>query len=759
MAQTILDIIGNTPLVEIRRMNPNPDVKILAKLEFMNPGGSVKDRAALAMIEAAERSGQLTRGKIVLEATSGNTGIGLAMVCSVKGYRLLLVMSESVSVERRKILKARGADLLLTPGHLGTDGAIEEVYRLALEAPDRYFVVDQFSNVANWRAHYEGTAEEIWRQTGGRVTMVVSALGTTGTAMGISGGLKKYNPAISVVGVEPYLGHKIQGLKNMKEAYRPEIYDQRRLDKKVNIEDEEAYETARALAREEGVFAGMSSGAAMAAALREARDLAAGLIVVILADSGERYLSTPLYAVEEKVSLHLLNFLGRHRQAFTPADGSRVGVYSCGPTAQGPLQLDELRRFVFADLLTRSLEFRGFSVNRVMDVNDLDDNTVLAAGQAGLDLPQLVEANLEGIYGDLHTLGVKPADHRPRASQHIDAMVHIAEKLSDKGYAYECLRSLYFDISRLKDYGCLSGIDIEKIKLGATVDLEAYDKQNPRDFTLFKRCRLSDLKKGLFTKTRWGNVRPTWHITSTATAMAHLGVPFDIYVGSRELVFPHHENENAIALGVSGKPLANYWLMCDAVVTAGDQAGDILRDCRLAALIEDGFDSRVLRYWLLATHYRKPLLFSRQRLVECRRALGRLDRCVQSLQQVQGRRNAVEVDQLVYDLRYGFTASMDEDFNISKALAAVFKVVRQINGLLADGAIGKPGAAALLKALGAVDSVVRVFDFSDAAADADLQDLIAARERARAEKNWEVADRLRSTLESLGVAVHDRKVD
>ncbi|MDL1982338.1 MAG: cysteine synthase family protein, partial [Deltaproteobacteria bacterium] len=245
MIHSILAAIGNTPLVEIRKLNPNPKVKILAKLEYFNPGGSIKDRTALYMIEKAEKSGLLTHNKTVIEATSGNTGIGLALVCAVKGYKLLLTMSESVSSERQKILKARGAEILLTPGHLGTDGAIEEVYHLAIENPDTYYMTDQFNNEANCLAHYHGTAEEIWEQTKGNVSMIVATMGTTGTLMGVSKRLKEYNPDIKIIGVEPYLGHKIQGLKNMKEAYRPEIFEKNRLDKIVNIEDEEAFEMTR----------------------------------------------------------------------------------------------------------------------------------------------------------------------------------------------------------------------------------------------------------------------------------------------------------------------------------------------------------------------------------------------------------------------------------------------------------------------------------------------------------------------------------
>ncbi|MBW1992610.1 MAG: PLP-dependent cysteine synthase family protein, partial [Deltaproteobacteria bacterium] len=198
-ANTILDLIGDTPIVRLNRLNPNPQVEVYVKLEYFNPGGSVKDRPALAMIEAAEATGELTPDKTVIEATSGNTGIGLAMVCAVKGYRLLLTMPESASLERRRILKALGAELLLTPAHLGTDGAIEEAYRLAREHPDKYFLADQFNNPANPVSH-EKTAREIWEQTGGRVTHVVATIGTTGTLMGMCRYLKQFNPEIQVIG-------------------------------------------------------------------------------------------------------------------------------------------------------------------------------------------------------------------------------------------------------------------------------------------------------------------------------------------------------------------------------------------------------------------------------------------------------------------------------------------------------------------------------------------------------------------------------
>jgi cysteinyl-tRNA synthetase len=292
---SVLEMIGNTPLVPIQRLKPNPRIEVWAKLEGCNPGGSVKDRIALSMIESAEKAGQLSPGMTILEATSGNTGIGLALVSAVKGYKLLLTMSESVSLERRKILAAFGAEFLLTPGNLGTDGAIERAYELADKEPERYLLVDQYNNPANPLAHYRGTAPEIWRQTDGRITHLVAALGTTGTVIGCSQRLKELNPDVTVVAVEPYLGHKIQGLKSLKEAYVPGIFDKRWVDEKVNVADEDAFEMSRQAAKVEGLLVGMSSGAVLFQGLELAKNLDEGVIVLILPDFGERYLSTNLF--------------------------------------------------------------------------------------------------------------------------------------------------------------------------------------------------------------------------------------------------------------------------------------------------------------------------------------------------------------------------------------------------------------------------------------------------------------------------------
>lgn len=293
---SVLEAIGHTPLVEIISLNPRrPTVRIFAKLEGNNPGGSVKDRAAWRMIHDAEASSAIRPGQTILEATSGNTGIALAMVGAVKGYRVKLCMAESVSEERRKILEALGAEMVLTPAHERTDGAIRKARQMVEESPGEYFMPNQFDNPSNVLAHYETTGPEVFRQTEGQLDVFVAGIGTSGTVMGVSRYLKEVKPEVRVVGVEPPRGHRIQGLKNMQEAIRPKIYDPDMLDEKLTVVDREAYEMSRRLATHEGIFVGMSSGAATAAAMRVAARLARGIVVVLLPDRGDRYLSTELF--------------------------------------------------------------------------------------------------------------------------------------------------------------------------------------------------------------------------------------------------------------------------------------------------------------------------------------------------------------------------------------------------------------------------------------------------------------------------------
>lgn len=293
--KNILELIGNTPLVRINKLSPNSKANIYAKIEGSNPGGSIKDRIALKMIEQAERDGSLNKNKTIIEPTSGNTGIGLAMIGIVKGYKVEIVMSKAVSIERVKMIRSFGAKIILTDPKLGTDGAIVKARKLVARNPGKYFMPDQFSNKYNKIAHYKTTGEEIWQQTKGKIDYFVSAIGTSGTIMGVGKVLKEKNPKIKIVCAHPVKGHYIQGLKNMEEAIVPSIYDPLKIDETVMVENEDAFETTRQIVKKEGIFVGMSSGAAMYAAMKIAKKIKRGSIVIIFPDRGEKYLTTSLF--------------------------------------------------------------------------------------------------------------------------------------------------------------------------------------------------------------------------------------------------------------------------------------------------------------------------------------------------------------------------------------------------------------------------------------------------------------------------------
>jgi len=294
IAKNVLDFIGNTPMVRINYLNPNSNLEMYVKLERYNPGGSVKDRIAKYMIEQAEKTGQLTKDKVVIEPTSGNTGIGLALVCRAKGYNLILVMPETMTLERRQILIALGATIILSEGTKGMDGAEDLARGIISQNPDKYFMPNQFANPANVLAHYETTAEEIWRDTKGRVTHFVAGIGTSGTLMGVSKRLREYNPDIQIIAVQPENGTSIQGLKNLETQYVPAIWKRELVDEIYKVYPKEAEEVARLLALQEGIFVGPSSGAIFYIALRKASEIDRGVMVVMAPDGGEKYLSTTL---------------------------------------------------------------------------------------------------------------------------------------------------------------------------------------------------------------------------------------------------------------------------------------------------------------------------------------------------------------------------------------------------------------------------------------------------------------------------------
>jgi cysteine synthase B len=296
MNRTIEDFIGNTPLVRLQRLDAesakNGNI-ILAKLEGDNPAGSVKDRPAISMIRRAEERGTIKRGDVLIEPTSGNTGIALAMAAAVRGYRMILIMPEHLSVERRQTMRAFGAEIVLTPQKGGMEGARDLAEKMVKES--KGIMLDQFANPDNPRAHYETTGPEIWRDTEGRITHFVSSMGTTGTIMGCSRFFKEKNPKIQIIGCQPEEGSQIPGIRKWPEAYLPKIFERSRVDRVENVSQADAEQMARRLASEEGIFAGISSGGATAVALRISKEVRDAVIVTIICDRGDRYLSTGVF--------------------------------------------------------------------------------------------------------------------------------------------------------------------------------------------------------------------------------------------------------------------------------------------------------------------------------------------------------------------------------------------------------------------------------------------------------------------------------
>jgi len=758
--KSIIDRIGHTPLIEIRKLNPNKKVKIFAKLEAANPGGSIKDRTALFMIENAEKRGDLKPGMTILEATSGNTGIGLAMIAAAKGYKLCLTMSEAASEERKKILRALGAELIFTPAAQGTDGAIEEGYRMLRENPDKYFGTDQFNNEDNIAAHYEGTALEIWQQTEGQVSVVVSTLGTTGTAMGLSMRLKEFNPQIKIVGVEPYLKHKIQGLKNMRESYRPGIYDKKRLDEKVNILDEDAFEMSRRLAREEGILAGMSCGAAMFVAVKKAAEMEEGIIVVIFPDGGERYLSTELFAVKEEIAtLRFHNIIKRRKTLFRPVMAGEVLMRTCGPTVHDAPHLGNYRRLIVSDLLFRYLKSKGYKVKHVIDIVDISDKSIKGSEKAAMDLSDYSNKYLQIFLDDVQYLNISPENIYVKASENVESMLKIVDKLVDKGYAYEKLHSVYFDISKLTDYGLLSNIDLTKTRLGKSIDLDDYEKDSPADFALLKRASLSELKRGICHKTKWGNIRPGWHLECAAISEKYLGAAYDIHVSGADETFPHGENIVAINKAFSGHNGARYWIGAELILVNGKKMSRSLNNAvMIEQLRQMGYSGRDIRFFLLGMNYRKPISYSDKALQMARNTVKKLDTLVSRLNAVEGgSKSFVELDQLIYDLHQGWEAALDDDMNISVALATLFDFVAKINVPLVQGEISVVDAGKILKVLTAINEVIGVMDLGKQTFRQEISDLISQREAARKAGNWQEADAIRQKLTVMGVEILDTR--
>jgi len=496
-----------------------------------------------------------------------------------------------------------------------------------------------------------------------------------------------------------------------------------------------------------------------------ARGLSSGVIVAILPDGGERYLSTELFEVAEPeigpARLTFLNGLTRRREAFEPAaDDGVVTMYSCGPTVHARPHLGLLRRLLAADLIQRTLEHAGHEVRHVVSITDFDDNTLSEAERTGEPMAELCARHEAEFHEDVRTLGIRPAHTYVRASEFVDEMVGLTKELVERGAAYEKLRSVYFDIGRVPSYGELSGTDLSKIRLGATVDLDRYEKDDPRDFTLLRRSTLAELRRGASHKTEWGNVRPSWHVQCSAMARATLGERFDIHTASVDLVFPHNENEIAQSRALTGEPQARFWLHSELVRVGGKKMTYAPETCvTLPDLLERGLSPREVRFLLLCSHYRQPVHLTDEQLAAARASLRRIDECVRNLRAVDNEVPCVtEVEAWIADMLERVRVALFDDVNTSAALAALFRLVRQANYLMADARLCTHHAGKVLDAMERVDTVLAILPPAEAppSLPSEVEDRVREREEARAARDFERADRIRAELSAEGWRVEDR---
>ena len=479
--------------------------------------------------------------------------------------------------------------------------------------------------------------------------------------------------------------------------------------------------------------------------------------------------------MSDSVDIRFFNMLTREKERFVPIESGKVRVYTCGPTVYDYAHIGNFRTFVFEDLLRRWLEFRGFRVLQVMNLTDVDDRTIAAAKKFNVPLAEHTKQFIDAFFEDLKALNVERAEHYPRATEHVPEMVTLIKKLLDKGYAYRAEDgSVYFDISKFKDYGKLSKFKVEELKAGARVRADDYEKTEAEDFALWKAWTEED--GPVFWDTEIGKGRPGWHIECSAMSMKYLGETFDIHTGGVDNMFPHHENEIAQSEAATGKKFVNYWLHGEHLLVEGKRMAKRFGNYyTLRDLLSKGYDPMAVRYLLVSTHYRQQFNFTFEGLSAAKSAVERLTNFVRRLSEASGNGSGEEIKQLMVKVRKDFDEAMDDDLNIGQAMAALFEFVRDVNNLVDSGKLSKAEAGEVrasmvefdkvLGVIGEVKETVReTLSFTDhlfivhvkgEQLSHEAEELIRLREEARKAKDWKRADEIRVLLKSMGIIIED----
>ncbi|MCL6578354.1 MAG: cysteine--tRNA ligase [Candidatus Bathyarchaeota archaeon] len=456
-------------------------------------------------------------------------------------------------------------------------------------------------------------------------------------------------------------------------------------------------------------------------------------------------------------NIHFFNTLTRKKEKFVPLEKDKIKMYTCGPTVYDYAHIGNFRAFLFEDLLRRWLEYRGFEVTQIMNITDVDDKTIKGSRKKQIPLKEYTEYYTKAFFEDIQALNIQKATLYPKATEHIPEMISLIKRLLEKGYAYKGEDgSIYYSISKFKDYGKLSKIKVGELKPGARVKVDEYEKEEARDFALWKAWDEED--GDVFWETELGKGRPGWHIECSAMSMKYLGETFDIHCGGVDNMFPHHENEIAQSEAATGKKFVNYWLHNEHLLVEGKRMAKrygnyyTLRD-----LLAKGYHPAAIRYLLMSTHYRQQLNFTFEGLEAAKNAVDRLTSFMHRLQDANGKESGEKIKQLIAQVQRNFGEAMDDDLNISVALAALFDFVREVNKLMDNNLLSKEEAEEVYNLMLHFDKVLGVIGEAkkEEKLPKEAEELIRKREEARKAKDWKTADKIREQLKAIGVIVED----
>jgi len=455
--------------------------------------------------------------------------------------------------------------------------------------------------------------------------------------------------------------------------------------------------------------------------------------------------------------LRLYNTLTRKKDIFKPIKENHVNIYTCGPTVYDYAHIGNFRAYICSDVLKRYLKYKGFKVKHVMNITDVDDKTIKGANKKKVSLKDYTKKYEDTFYEDIKTLNIDKADIFSRATEHIKDMVTIIKKLLKDGIAYKSDDgSIYYDISKFKYYGKLSHAKIQALKQGARVKQDSYEKEDAHDFALWKAHDKEDGK--VRWKTNIGNGRPGWHIECSVMSMKYLGEHFDIHAGGVDLIFPHHENEIAQSEAFSGKKFVNYWFHNEHLLVDGHKMSKSLGNFyTLRDLLRKGYDPKAIRYLLLSVHYRQQLNFTEEAVKAAENAVTRLQDFMIKLKEVKSNSNNKNIGKLIKITKKSFETAMDDDLNISMALAHVFDFVKEMNILLMANKIGKKNAKEITKLMLDFNKVLGVIEEKEEKLGSKIKKMIAEREKARKAKDFARADKIREELKEKGIILEDTK--